>query len=325
MTDTAQNVPSGAEAPEPWPEVAKLPGADQEAARAAGMVAQAATEPGRPAPMFTAPGADRPEPRPARGGGLVCAARECRADIYKPLSEKGRAMPVDAEPNDQGNLVWRRADYGGGKPEWRMHVIAKGEHVDPGERRFMPHWKTCKSPEAFRRREKRDAPDAPAVAALEVAGLSPETVKQPPPGRRTTRLPEPAPMADVVTFVTQEPAPALAEVGADQDEATRTCAQCGAVAAAVMPALWGAAPVLLDNERGLYELLAVQVAGAWRVRPVGDTEQQLPYWNRRAAHRCPTFTKTCQTPGHQKRAASLTAGGAFCPECRASRESRAKG
>jgi hypothetical protein len=321
MTDTAQNVPSGVEAPEPWPEVAKLPGADQEAARAAGMVAQTATEPGRHAPMFTAPGAERPEPRPARGGGLVCAARECRADIYKPLSEKGRTMPVDAEPNDQGNLVWRQGDYGNGKPEWRMHVIAKGERVDPGERRFMPHWKTCTSPEAFRRREKRDTSDAPAVAVLERGGLRPETVKAPPPAptRRAARVPDPGPMADVVTFITHDPAPSLGEVGADQDEATRTCPGCGEVVAAVMPALWGAAPVLLELERGLYELLAVRVAGEWRVRPVGDTEQQLPFWNRRAAHHCRTSVTPCQTPGHQDRPGSLTAGGVRCSQCRTSR------
>lgn len=320
MTETAQDAPSGVDTSEPWPEVKKIPGADQEAAQAAGVVAQEAAEPGRHAPLFTAPGVDKPEPKPARAGALVCAARECRAEIYKPLTEKGRHMPVDVDPNPAGNLVWRQADYGTGRLEWRMHAIGKGEHVDPGERRFMPHWKTCTSPEAFRRREKREKPEAPAVALLDEVGLDPEVVRAAPTGPRVVQLPPPGPTADVITFVTREVAPTLAELGATQPEADRTCSSCGAVAAAVMPTLWGNAPTLLDREAGMYELLAVHVANEWRVRLVGDTEQGLPYWNRRAAHRCPIHTKTCQTPGHENAPASLTAAGAFCPACLTSRQ-----
>lgn len=311
MTDTAPTLDDDGA----WPEVVKIPGADQAAAAAAGVVAQEAREPGQPAPLFSAPAVDKPAPPPA--APMVCRDPKCRAEIRMAQTEKGRRMPVDAEPNPDGNLVWVKTDQG-----WRMRVLGDRSPADPGERRFMAHWKTCQSPDAFRRREKLKPAAAPAVELFGAAGMDLEPVRDAdvPPARRTVVREQP-PGGDLVTLVTRESAPTLAEVGADQDEQTRTCPSCGAVCPAAMPALWGGALVLLDAERGMYDQLAVLVGKTWRVRPVGDNEPPLPYWNRRGSHRCPAHTRTCQTPGHEKEPASLTAGGAFCRGCLASRES----
>jgi len=307
---------------EAWPEVAKIPGADQAAADAAGLVAGTAAVAGEPASLFTAPGAEPQAPRPARGGMLVCADPKCRADIYKPLTENGRTMPVDADPNPAGNLVWRQVDVEG-RREWRMHVLGKSEKVDPGTRRFMPHWKTCKSPEAFRRREARAAPERPAVELLELGGLGPvEPVRTPPPrGDRSNVIYGRFPRAEPAGAgpVTRDPAPSLAEVGAAQGETVRRCGKCGTVCPAAMPDLESGALVLLEVESGLYDQLAVRVDGRWLVRPVDPGEPSPPYWNRRGSHTCRDRSRRCQTPGHGDRPASLYPGGVFCSSCATSR------
>jgi DNA polymerase-1 len=123
----------------------------------------------------------------------------------------------------------------------------------------------------------------------------------------------PAPAAAVVTV---DDAPRLAQVGADQPAADRTCGRCATVCPAVMPALGGGAPVLLDAEWGLYDQLAVHVDGRWHVRPVADGEHGTPYWNRRQTHHCPVRPLVCQTPGHaEPRPGRLFPGGVFCASC----------
>lgn len=313
-----------------WPEVAQLGGPAVTAsppvpatpARKARPSLPMPGETGGPSPLMSGPGLE-PERPAERAGVMVCRDPGCRAEIRMALTEgKVKPTPVDADPVPDGNLVWRRE---GGRPDgaWRMHVVRKNEHVDPGERRFRSHWETCASPDAFRRREAKHDPAAGAVAVLELVGLHPEPVvdKRPPPGRRTPVRPA-EPVGELVTLVTDDPAPGLAEIGAGQPEAERTCGQCGTVCPAWMPALWGATPVLLDTECGMYDQLAVRVGDGWRVRPAGRLEDGLPYWNRRGTHHCPTYSRTCITPDHEGRPASLTAGGAFCRECLASRESR---
>lgn len=309
-----------------WPEVAQLGGTgrapsppdDTPAGQSAALPAPEAAEVGRPSPLVSGAGVEHGQP-PARPGVLVCRDRDCRAEIRMALTEdRVKPMPVDADPHPDGNLVWRKI-----AGEWRMHVLRKTEHADPGERRFRSHFETCTSPDAFRKRAKRerDATEQAAVATLDLVGLSPEPVAEKPRGHRVVQLPTPPPTGDVVDLVTRDPAPTLAELGARQPEAERTCSGCGVVAAAVMRTLWGAAPVLLEREAGMYELLAVKAGTQWRVRPVADGEQGLPFWNRRAAHQCTTYTRTCQTPGHEKIPGSLTAGGVYCRDCLASRES----
>lgn len=150
---------------------------------------------------------------------------------------------------------------------------------------------------------------APVLATTTTTTAGPPTVAEPSPLR--------SPMS---TLVTHQDAPCLADVGAAQDPALRTCPSCGTVCPAAMLELHSDALVLLDTQIGLYGHLAVRLGGTWRVRALGDTEQGVPLQNRRGAHHCPPTAGPCQTPGHHQRAGRLTAGGIFCQSCLSSRE-----
>lgn len=313
-----------------WPQVAHIPGDGLPASppvpetpgRKAAQRLSVPPEVGRASPLLSGPGVE-PEKPVDRAGPMVCRDPGCRADIRMALTEgKVKPIPVDAEPVPDGNLIWRRD---GGRPDgrWLLHVVRKNEHVDPGAKRFRSHWETCTSPEAFRKRDAKTDPVAPAVAVFEVVGLTLEpVVDKRPPARWRTQVRPAEPVGELVTLITQDPAPTLERIGARQPEAERTCPDCATVCPSWMPALWGATPVLLDVECGLYDQLAVRVGDEWRLRPVSPGEEGLPYWNRRGTHHCRVYTRTCVTPGHDGRPAALTAGGAFCRDCLTSRESR---
>jgi hypothetical protein len=79
----------------------------------------------------------------------VCAARTCGARIFfaatppTPKKPAGSRMPLDPEPNPDGNVVLR---------DGYAHVLRKDEQPAAGEHRFMPHFATCPARQSFARR-----------------------------------------------------------------------------------------------------------------------------------------------------------------------------
>lgn len=74
------------------------------------------------------------------------ACRWCGEQIALVRTEKGRVMPLDPEPNDEGNVI---VTTDGGKVV--AHVTKKGGTPLIGTL-FMPHFATCVS---YRRRGRR--------------------------------------------------------------------------------------------------------------------------------------------------------------------------
>lgn len=89
----------------------------------------------------------------------------CRADVLWLVLDTGKRMPVDAKPNDDGNVAAMRDASG----NWYGHVLRAGETPTPGERRYMPHFATCEAHKArqadiaARKREDRLVDAAPNV------------------------------------------------------------------------------------------------------------------------------------------------------------------
>jgi hypothetical protein len=62
------------------------------------------------------------------------ACSSCGASIMWIRTPKGKAMPLDATPNPDGNVVIRNG----------MAVVLKLPEMETEKgRRFMPHWATC--------------------------------------------------------------------------------------------------------------------------------------------------------------------------------------
>lgn len=80
------------------------------------------------------------------GALAVTTCRKCPAEIIFAKTPAGAWMPVDAEPNPDGNLAeCGRNDDG-------VLLVAPVDLFTPaGARRRMPHWATCTSPEEFRK------------------------------------------------------------------------------------------------------------------------------------------------------------------------------
>lgn len=89
------------------------------------------------------------------GGPARCS--ECKATIVWTATVNGKMQPLDAEPNDDGNVVMTgrfRATDRGALPESRVLTKAEREpslFADGGPERFMPHHATCPNVEKFRR------------------------------------------------------------------------------------------------------------------------------------------------------------------------------
>jgi hypothetical protein len=71
--------------------------------------------------------------------------RSCKAEIVWAITESGRWMPLDAEPNPRG--------------EWRLFGdTPRAVHVEPerraelAEQLMVPHWATCPHADEHRRR-----------------------------------------------------------------------------------------------------------------------------------------------------------------------------
>lgn len=152
----------------------------------------------------------------------------------------------------------------------------------------------------------------PALIERVTAALCPPPAE---PARPALTVAPAGPAAAPGPVLRSLPAPALAELGAAQDDAVRTCPACGLVCAARLPLagdLHGAG-VLVAETAMLGDLLMVQVGGRWAVERISGYVGDLN--NRRRGHACRTYTGTCVTPAHVGVRARLYPGGWFCDDC----------
>lgn len=98
--------------------------------------------------------------------------RGCSRTVRWSTTEAGKAMPLDPEPTDAGNVVARL----GGGPGWWSRIPSRDRPQTDAERRFMPHVATCPSPPPPPAPQR---PPAPAKA----------TTKAPPDGQLQLPLP----------------------------------------------------------------------------------------------------------------------------------------
>jgi hypothetical protein len=72
---------------------------------------------------------------------LDACPRGCGALVLWTITEHGRRMAVDAEPDDRGN----QAVYQNGPGGWRSRSLdgRDARRLDPWEHRYLPHIATC--------------------------------------------------------------------------------------------------------------------------------------------------------------------------------------
>jgi hypothetical protein len=86
---------------------------------------------------------------------------DCRAPVTWAVTEAGKRMPLDPQPNADGN----QAAYKDGTGGWRTRQLKAGEEPYRHEKRYMPHFATC---------AKREKPTTPAPGPA--ATVLPENV-----------------------------------------------------------------------------------------------------------------------------------------------------
>lgn len=92
----------------------------------------------------------------------VTSCRSCLAGVRWVTLDTGKAMPIDAEPFEDGNVV-HLAD---GR---RWHVLAGSE--DPGDRQtFSSHFRTCPQAKQWRTRDAERRMAAPDEDSCTVCG-----------------------------------------------------------------------------------------------------------------------------------------------------------
>jgi hypothetical protein len=100
--------------------------------------------------------------------------RDCSVAIkFVRIAPKGRMMPIDPVPDEDGNVVARLV---GGS--LAGHVLTKGEEVPEGWQRYMPHAATC----AVRNRGRRGVPSPRQAPTL--FDDVPQTPDAPAPGQQ---------------------------------------------------------------------------------------------------------------------------------------------
>lgn len=105
-----------------------------------------------------------PRPGSSPRHPAVCSGTDCGALIWF-CRVAGSPMPLNAQPDDAGNIAacpdrdWIPA-----------RVISPGDQLADGEQRWMPHWRTCTSPAAFRKRQRHK--DRPVREAGQPAQLA---------------------------------------------------------------------------------------------------------------------------------------------------------
>lgn len=70
--------------------------------------------------------------------------KSCLAPIFIVDTPKGKKMPLDAKPVEDGNIVIINKE---------AHCLKAGEQVEPGTIRWKCHWATCTKPAQHRRRK----------------------------------------------------------------------------------------------------------------------------------------------------------------------------
>lgn len=73
--------------------------------------------------------------------------RSCSAEVFWVETEKGKRMPVDAEPSDAGNIVIRHDGI--------AHYLTAEDKLHPkysGEHRYTSHFATCPQKDQWRKR-----------------------------------------------------------------------------------------------------------------------------------------------------------------------------
>lgn len=257
--------------------------------------------------------------RADKPGVELCSTASCRARIRKYWTVGGSEMPVNADPDPEGRVVWVKTEDRG----WLLRVLKHNEQPAPGATRFTAHFATCTAPQEHRNRDIASRSATRERLRL-IAATYPdsEEIPEQPPVRRRDHL---RLVRDDDVFLDDQGQvlPELELLGADQDVEERTCGGCGAVCPAVLPHVSAAEMVLVDRTGGLYGLLAVWSDGRWRVRDVESLEREpgLPLEHRVRRHYCPDLSYRCVTPGHEDRPARrLAIGDAFCPDCLAAWE-----
>lgn len=89
----------------------------------------------------------------------MATCRGCFAKITWTVTENGKAMPVDAEPNDAGNVIFLAGRRGQGRhgPVPMVKVLPADGQLELVEdssidgRRYMPHFATCPNRSDFKR------------------------------------------------------------------------------------------------------------------------------------------------------------------------------
>ena len=84
----------------------------------------------------------------------TCQAPACGVKVRLiPTDRAGVLMPVDAEPNEAGNIVLR---WSQSRRRQEAHTLTRHEKENPSlmvEVRYMPHFATCTDPTQFRKRK----------------------------------------------------------------------------------------------------------------------------------------------------------------------------
>lgn len=92
----------------------------------------------------------------------MATCRGCNAKIVWAVTEHGKSMPVDAEPDDDGNVIFLAGRRGVGPhgPVPLVKVLPADGQLELVEdasidgRRYMPHFATCPKRDEFRRRPR---------------------------------------------------------------------------------------------------------------------------------------------------------------------------
>lgn len=95
--------------------------------------------------------------QPPRPKGTPAAAKRCQwcpALIITAATERAKTMPLDPEPNPDGNVAVHADAMG----NLHCRVLRKGEEPLDYETRYMPHWATCTRAGQARRRKPATNP-----------------------------------------------------------------------------------------------------------------------------------------------------------------------
>lgn len=112
----------------------------------------------------------------AAQAGSSPRCHSCGVPIRFGLTAKGKRMPMDPTPVEDGNVVMDRLEqvmdqlaagdqFSPGQALPHVRVLAKGEVVDPDVPRYVSHFSTCTAPKRHRREDhKRNGSKAKARA-----------------------------------------------------------------------------------------------------------------------------------------------------------------